>query len=47
MTVCDIIQKKKERRALNGEEISFFVSAVADGSATDAQIAALPAAVLK
>ena len=40
MTVCDIIQKKKERRALNGEEISFFVSAVADGSATDAQIAA-------
>lgn len=46
MTVCDIIQKKKERRALNGEEISFFVSAVADGSATDAQIAAFCMAVL-
>lgn len=46
MTVCDIIQKKKERRVLNGEEISFFVSAVADGSATDAQIAAFCMAVL-
>lgn len=46
MTVCDIIQKKKERRVLNGEEISFFVSAVADGSASDAQIAAFCMAVL-
>lgn len=46
MTVYDVIEAKKRGRVLDGEEIAFFVRAVADGSASDAQIAAFCMATL-
>ena len=46
MTVYDVIERKKNKCALCADEIGFFVRAVADGSASDAQIAAFCMAVL-
>ena len=46
MRVYDVIDAKKNRRALTAEEIRFFVARVADGSATDSQIAAFCMATL-
>lgn len=46
MTVYDIIDAKKKRRTLTAEEIAYFVGKVADGSATDSQIAAFCMATL-
>ena len=46
MTVCDVIEAKKRRKVLTEEQINCFVRAVADGSASDAQIAAFCMAVL-
>lgn len=46
MDVCDVIDAKKRRKELTREQIDFFVRAVADGSASDAQIAAFCMAVL-
>ena len=46
MTVYEVIDAKKQKRELNKEQIRFFVRAVADGSASDAQIAAFCMAVL-
>ena len=46
MTVYDIIEKKKNRGTLTEAEIGYFVRAVADGSASDAQIAAFCMATL-
>lgn len=46
MTVYDVIDAKKRGARLSGEQIRFFVRAVADGSASDAQIAAFCMAVL-
>lgn len=46
MRVYDVIEAKKNRRALTEREIRFFVQSVADGSATDSQIAAFCMATL-
>ncbi len=46
MTVYEVIDAKKQKRELDQEQIRFFVRAVADGSASDAQIAAFCMAVL-
>ena len=46
MTVYEVIDAKKQKRELDKEQIRFFVRAVADGSASDAQIAAFCMAVL-
>ena len=46
MTVYEVIDAKKERRVLTEEQIRFFVRAVAQGRASDAQIAAFCMAVL-
>ena len=46
MRVYDVIEAKKNRRALTESEIRFFVQSVADGSATDSQIAAFCMATL-
>lgn len=46
MTVYDVIERKKRRAELEEGEIRFFVRSVADGSASDAQIAAFCMAVL-
>lgn len=46
MRVYDVIEAKKNRRALTESEIRFFVQCVADGSATDSQIAAFCMATL-
>ena len=46
MRVYDVIDAKKNKRALTAEEIGFFVRCVADGAATDSQIAAFCMAVL-
>ena len=46
MTVYDIIDAKKRGLALSPEQIEYFVRAVADGAASDAQIAAFCMAVL-
>ncbi len=46
MTIYDVIDRKKRGQALSEEEIRFFVQAVADGGASDAQIAAFCMAVL-
>lgn len=46
MRVYDIIEAKKRRRELTDAEIGFFVKRVADGSATEEQIAAFCMAVL-
>ena len=46
MTVYDVIDAKKRGARLSEEQIRFFVRAVADGSASDAQIAAFCMAVL-
>ena len=46
MNVCDVIEAKKRKKILTEEQINCFVRAVADGSASDAQIAAFCMAVL-
>ena len=46
MTVYDVIDRKKRGFALTEEEVRFFVRAVADGRASDAQIAAFCMAVV-
>ena len=46
MTIYGVIDRKKRGIALSEEEIRYFVRAVADGSASDAQIAAFCMAVL-
>ena len=46
MTVYEVIDAKKQKRELDTEQIRFFVRALADGSASDAQIAAFCMAVL-
>lgn len=46
MTAYDIIEIKKRGKILSGEQIGQFVRMVADGSASDAQIAAFCMAVL-
>lgn len=46
MTVYDVIDAKKNGRVLGAEEIGYFVNEVAQGGASDAQIAAFCMAVL-
>ena len=46
MTVYDVIDEKKRGEKLDKAQIDFFVRAVTDGSASDAQIAAFCMAVL-
>ncbi len=46
MTVYDVIDAKKKKRALTAEQIGYFVARVADGGATDSQIAAFCMATL-
>lgn len=46
MTVYDVIDRKKRGFVLTEEEVRFFVRAVADGRASDAQIAAFCMAVV-
>ena len=46
MTVYDVIDRKKRGFALTEEGVRFFVRAVADGRASDAQIAAFCMAVV-
>ena len=46
MTAYDIIDAKKRGGALSEEQIRFFVRGIADGSVSDAQIAAFCMAVL-
>ena len=41
----EIIRKKRDREALSGDEIRFFVKGIADGSITEGQIAAFGMAV--
>ena len=45
MRICDIIQKKKEGRALSRDEIRFFVNGFTDGSIKDYQMSALLMAI--
>ena len=45
MRICDIIQKKKEGRALSRDEISFFVNGFTNGSIKDYQMSALLMAI--
>ncbi len=46
MTILDIIEKKKNKLELTGEEIKFFVNGFTDGSIPDYQISALLMAIL-
>ena len=46
MRVYDIIDKKKKGEALGEDEIAYFIARVADGGATDSQIAAFCMAAL-
>lgn len=46
MTVYEVIDVKKRKDELTEAQLRFFVRAVADGSASDAQIAAFCMAVL-
>ena len=46
MTIYEVIDRKKRGACLTEEEIRFLIGAVADGSASDAQIAAFCMAVL-
>lgn len=46
MTVYEVIDAKKRKDELTEAQLRFFVRAVADGSASDAQIAAFCMAVL-
>lgn len=45
MSIIEIIEKKKQGRALSQEEIRFFVTGAADGSLPDYQLAALLMAI--
>lgn len=46
MRIIDIIEKKRDKQELTGQEIHFFVSGVTDGSIPDYQISALLMAIL-
>lgn len=46
MRFVDIIEKKKENKALSDEEIQFFIDGVTDGSIPDYQISALLMAIV-
>lgn len=45
MNIVDIIEKKRDNRELSGEEISFFIKSVTEGSIPDYQISAFLMAV--